>query len=1231
MVKESSFSRKRDERLDDVLAAYVDAVEAGEKIDRDEWLRRYPDLAADLTEFFTNRDRLEPPADPVATVDWTGKDPAEDLPIGAAKSFQFGPYQILAEIARGGMGVVYRAHQVGLKRVVALKMIVAGALADADAVRRFRTEAEAAASLDHPNIVPVYEVGDFDGNHFFTMKLIEGENLARWIARERVPCAKVSARMQRDMARLLATVARAVHHAHQRGVLHRDLKPGNILLQRDRTQSARGDLASATPLVTDFGLAKRAGADGGISQSLQIVGTASYMAPEQARTTAAPLTVAADVYSLGAVLYEMLTGQPPFRGGSFLDTLVQVIHQPLVPPRQLHSRIDADLERICVKCLAKAPEDRYAGADALAADLENWAAGETVSVRPPGRLERTWRWCRRNPPVAVLLFVVASLVGAGIVFSTIMNVQLTLLARDLETARDTAQENARHAEENSHREADAHALADRALEKTQAALQREEAALREEKIQRAKSRELLVRQYVSNGVALMDGSDPLGALAWFGEALNQEQGDPAREWPHRIRLAAALRRCPRLLHAAFHDGGAAAFCLSGDGKLLFTAERKGPARLWDIQTDKVVSWRLADDSAVSHAVFSPDSRLLATGHTDGQVTLWKAPGGDAAGKTLRHTGGITSLEFNRDGKRLLTASRDGTARIWDIPSGKPLSTPLKHGAEVSFAAFSADGRLVVTTGISVADKGGDARVWEWDLAKLVGKPLHHKLGVTGAVFSPDSRRLFTSADNHNLRIWDLTTSKSLPLPPANQPSKNGPWFSRDGQRMLFAQGNMAQVYDLNTLQPLGKPLTHGADLLLAGFSNDGRQCVTAGWDRVVRVWDPLTGQPLSPPLRHPRRALGLAFDNAGQRLVTSCDDGAVRVWDLRGREQAPPVSLTFAGSVLALAPGGGTVLASGKGGTKIWDVAAKTPVSKFLPGAKFTQAAFSSDGKRFVTLDPEGLRLWDLAVKPLAGRLLGPGAKVEQIAFSPSGQCVVALLGGDQLRCWDAATGAEVAAGKQIGNPTWDAPVVSPDGRRVATYRFKKTLQIWNVVGGNTALIQFPQTANVVHAAFSPDGQRLAIATADGTVRVWNAKTAEPLTPPLVHGQFLHLTGFSLDGRALVTAGSDGAARVWDASTAQPLTALLHQAEPIAGASFSPDGNRLATISKGGIVHLWDLRADARRVEDLLELSKLLSGQQMHAVSGSFIPFVGGALRQPWSKLRADFPAEFGAEERPKQ
>jgi eukaryotic-like serine/threonine-protein kinase len=401
--------------LDAVIADYLQQVEAGVVPDREALLLRHPDLADRLREFFADYDRVDRQAADLRL----SHDPHRDADMPPRVRY-FGDYELLEEVARGGMGVVYKARQVRLNRLVALKMILHGELATPLDVARFRVEAEAAAGLDHPHIVPIYEVGEHQGQQYYAMRFIEGTSLAR---RPRGD--------PRAAARLLATVARAVHYAHQRGILHRDLKPANILLD-----------AQGQPHLTDFGLAKRVQQEGSLSPSGAIVGTPSYMAPEQAAprhgspVPGGVLTTRADVYSLGAILYELLTGRPPFRAETPLDTLLAVLEREPVRPGSLNPQVDLDLETICLTCLQKEPGKRYASAEALADDLDRWLRGEPILARPVGTLGRFTRWCRRNPAVAALTGAVAASLVAGIVTSTLFAVQADRRRAQAEAAAD---------------------------------------------------------------------------------------------------------------------------------------------------------------------------------------------------------------------------------------------------------------------------------------------------------------------------------------------------------------------------------------------------------------------------------------------------------------------------------------------------------------------------------------------------------------------------------------------------------------------------------------------------------------------------------------------------------------------------------------------------------------------------------------------------------------------------
>jgi serine/threonine-protein kinase len=430
------------QRVNEILAVYLEAERAGSAPDRAELLARHPDLAAELRSFFADRDRfgqLVAPLGLTALEDTARTVPPSDgsnpAPPPGPRLRYVGDYELLEEVARGGMGVVYKARQISLHRTIALKMILAGQLASAADVQRFKTEAEAVANLDHPHVLPIYEVGEHDGQPYFSMKLVEGGSLAQRAAGFRAD--------PRAAARLVATVARAVQHAHERGVLHRDLKPANILLDAD-----------GQPHVTDFGLAKRVAGPGrepgeALTQSGAIVGTPGYMAPEQAAGKKG-LTTAADIYGLGAVLYELLTGRPPFQADTPLNTVLQVLEREPERPATLNPRVPRDLETICLKCLHKEPARRYATAEALAADLEHWLCGEPIVARPAGSAERLWRWCRRKPLVAGLAAsLVLVFVGgfAGVTVLWLHAERQTLLAQQQQARAEEKEKEARQERE----------------------------------------------------------------------------------------------------------------------------------------------------------------------------------------------------------------------------------------------------------------------------------------------------------------------------------------------------------------------------------------------------------------------------------------------------------------------------------------------------------------------------------------------------------------------------------------------------------------------------------------------------------------------------------------------------------------------------------------------------------------------------------------------------------------
>ncbi len=939
-------------------------------------------------------------------------------------------FHLLRELGRGGMGVVYLAHQEGLDRFVALKMILAAAHAGSEELMRFRIEAAAISRLQHPNLVQIYAADECDGRPYFALEFVDGGSLHEKFDGKPQPPAKA--------AQLVETLARAMHYAHQRGIVHRDLKPGNVLLTRE-----------GTPKITDFGLAKRMDSGHGQTRTGSIMGTPSYMAPEQAAGKSREIGPHTDVYALGAMLYEFLTGRPPFLAETGWDTIVQVINQEPVPPSGLQPKVPPDLETICLKCLTKDPRRRYTSAEALADDLARFASNEPILARPVGRTERLVKWVRRRPALAATVgFAAAAAVGllaGGLVYH--LNLQ-----RQVDVNRQT-----------------------------------------------------LVRLDVTNGVRLLDGGDGFGALVWFAEALDKDRGDPRRESVHRMRYASVLRQCPQLTQLWFHDGGIRHASFRPDGRRVVTAGADGAARVWDVEGGQAVGEPLKHAGAVVQAWFSPDGRRVVTASEDGTARVWDAETGKPVTPPLAHGQSLECATFSPDGRRVLTAADTNAAHLWDAERGGRVGSPLAHEGTVHYAAFSPDGRRIVTA-------GGDrvARLWDAASQKPIGQPLGHEGPVAFATFSPDGTRVVTASDDHTARVWQVATGE--PACPPLRHGDRVKWaaFSPDGRRVVTASDDdTAKVWDAASGRVLAPPLRHGSDVRrYAAFSPDGRWVVTTSDDNTARVWDAVSGAPVTTNLIHNGTVHCGAFSPDGRLLVSVSEDHTARLWDLATGSLL--LDTTRAGAADANSPADDTPgevrSADGKLSLRVKDQTAQVVDAatgtergpRLSHGARIIFAAFSPDGRWAVTAgDDQTARVWDLATGGQRCPPLEHASIIRHAGFSRDGERVVTTSSDNTARVWDAR------AGKLLSPPlrhhgTVDYASFSPDGSRVATGSRDQTARVWDAATGNPITPSLRHPKDVRRADFSDDGRRLTTLADDGMKREWSLPEDYRPVPELI-------------------------------------------------------------------------------------------------------------------------------------
>ncbi|WP_020470080.1 WD40 repeat domain-containing serine/threonine protein kinase [Zavarzinella formosa] len=1090
-------------------------------------------------------------------------------------------YEIERELGRGGMGVVYLARQTDLNRQVALKMILSGEHASASERDRFITEAKAVAALQHPNIVQIFEIGEVDGRPYLAFEYIGGGTLGAVLDGLPWPA--------KPAARVVEALARTVHFAHTKGIVHRDLKPANILLTEKLPKASDADAHMLK--LTDFGLAKRLerestwSGDGGYTpvdgptRTGAVIGTPSYIAPEQAAGKNRDIGPAVDTYALGAILYEFLTGRPPFRGETALDTVLQVMADDPVPPSKLRAKCPRDLETICLKCLQKDPRKRYTSSAALAGDLRCYLSGEAITARPVGRRERLFKWMKRHP-AGTVLGVTSSLALIGLFAVSIwFNFQLQNVA-------DREEENAKNARAAEHQAIvqKANADAERVEAQKQKALA-DEARHDAEKKRREAERGVYALQ-LFKAAALAD-RDPQRALRMIEDV--RRCPEELRDFTWRL-LKAQCRVVEHIIgvhRAADREYPVTRVSHSPDGSLVVSASWDETARVWDVSGRKLL-WTLAGHRhTVCGAAFSPDGRLVATCGDDNTVRLWEIPvkHPDKAevlkpfATLTAHTDSVKAVVFDPSGDRLASAGADGIIRIWDVPSptpGKPRAEPKlwrslpghngpvwslawsvaglfsggqdgtvrhwdpdeeKKAAPVLFRlpkaakslAASSDGELIAAAGDSEDDPV--VQVYRPLIMKDAGRLRGHTGDINGLSFAPDGKRLASCGRDGTVRLWDIAELRERAV-----------FRPRTRRDMLPIPGADDRRTD---------PEKQVASVT---FAPDGNSVLSGGLDGMIRQWDFASQREESTDLDVKAPLVGAVVSENGTTLAVVGKQNLVKVWKL-GPANMPVKAqpdrllrgLEKPARCLAVSEDGETIAVGGEDDIVLfWRLRDPEPKPVRLLGT--AAVALAIHGHRMAVATETGQMKWfDFRTNKLSAGVVAVTARPNHFAFSHDGKKLVSA-GGRFLQVWDAETGTWMATVPMVHFSPVTAVTIAPGDTTnkwtMATADFRGEIKVWDVAPRTegpdenpdrilaTQKLTLRTSMNIINdpvrsLAFTRDGRTLASGGADRVVRLWDPETGQERAALPGHADSILLTAFRTDF-SLLTVGREGSAREWN-------------------------------------------------------------------------------------------------------
>jgi WD40 repeat protein/predicted Ser/Thr protein kinase len=1162
----------------------------------------------------------------------TSTENSESAVKPGARLRYFGDYELLKELGRGGMGVVYKARQISLNRPVALKLLKSDILAGEDELRRFQNEAEAVALLDHPQIVPIFEVGLHDGRRYFSMKLVGGPSLEKRLADY--------GNDPKAAARLVKTAAEAVHHAHQRGILHRDLKPSNILLDD------RGE-----PYVTDFGLAKRVGGDSELTVSGAILGTPPYMAPEQASGRRGAVTTATDVYGLGAILYALLTGDAPFRGDSVAEVLDQVRGHPPAPPSKLNPRTPRDLEIICLKCLEKDSARRYSSALALAEDLSRYLAGEPITARPVTRFERAVMWSMRNPVVASLAAVTVLAIVVGVLGVLWQWRRAEANLKDAQRSGKIALANYIDAEKQ------------RKVAVTNFEEAKAQRAIAESKTLEAQARTLdLEHQNYISLVALSLRETQSDNISLAEQSLDRCPPH-LRGWEWRYcnwmnhRELKTIRRGTgtRYIRRA---------ALSPDGQYIACI---GLNEVWvcDLDGTEICTTRGHHDEVLCVA-WSPDGKTVATGSKDKLIRLWDGKTGLMQGELAGHGIWVFSICFSPDGRRLVSGAGawsnnapdvHGELKVWDVstrqeirtfervdvvyavaysPNGKLIAAAEKTKASIwdietgkqlkSFAALTAAGGrtcigfLAGGRHLAAANWEGIVTLWDVSSGSQLRSLSGHTSQVAGLCLDPSGRTLATCSMDSTVRMWDLRTFRPVMTLRGHHGPVESIQFNADGSRLLSSGGDgVVKLWDTTVDSDPVVIQNRGGWSNCVAFHPEGKFFAAGGWNGIL-FCEATSGRLISGIPINPVRSLGpgatstLSYNRDGTRLVSSEEYASPHIWDLTAVRQRG-VILELQGHkgavfVVAYLPDDSGIVTAGEDGTvRLWDASTgleRKQIRTHEGGP--VGMAVSPNGHLVATVTTWGpTKIWDL---PTGREIMTIDSATKSkpsgggIAFDRTGKRLALASDEYQVLVVDPADGRTIST---LTGHTGEVRAIAfaPDGTRIATAGADRTVRLWDPVRGDELLTLRGHLSDVSGLSWSPDGRYLASSSRDGTERIWDGGPPvyrtiknrnlvsedqrdrdDPLGDRRVvlsgHSKPVWKLVYSPDGRTLVSASDDATLRLWDTETRRTRAVLRGHSTPVVALAISPDGRLIASgsgdwqhPSQPGEIKLWDAASGA--------------------------------------------------------